>query len=241
MSSVLIGISYGGAHNKGQEAFAPESNWGRADYPDAVRLDGGEHARWLLKATYFYCQFARKHSLPGWDHWRVVVTATGLPSILKVPAGKERDALWEVASLATILSYDENPGHQLGASLCVLQGVEAAAKWGYEYYIHAAEDVIPKPGVLERMVVQLGQGNDYVGSAFPDTRMLISRFFGCRTRALVNCFDPGRVGGYQGLEHYLYALLGKTWSFPDEHYFWTTHRYDEYQRMLLEVQEVEPI
>lgn len=189
--SLLIGISYCGTHNKGEYL----------DSPGAVRVSPVEHAEWLLATVRLWQKLAVDLDRAS----RVVVTATGLPAMLQVTAPGERDVMWAVLDRAIILAHPDNPGHQVGASIALRQGLEAAGYWGYPLYLHTAEDILPWPGSVEKLLAALDGGSDYAGYCWTD--MLNCQFFGCRTAALAGCFDMEGVRNFPGLEHYLHHLL----------------------------------
>lgn len=121
----LVSVSYCAEHRKGGDA------------PGAPHVPPQEHAEWLEQACDLYLSL-------GYD---VVVSCTGYRGILNVeqtPTSHERDVMWRViGKVKAVLGDATNPGHQVGAALCIRQGLEAAGKWGYEYLIHTAEDVLP--------------------------------------------------------------------------------------------------
>lgn len=220
--SVLLGISYNGAHNKGDEMGAPE----------AVMVPPGEHAAWLLASVLHYAGLVEREL-----HRRtrkIVVVASGLKPLLAMNAPGERSAMWVVHADYPVLSDPIAPGHQLGASACLRLGLEAAGTWGFDYYLHTAEDILPRPSAIAAMLAALDAGKDYAGYSWSDC--LNCSFFACRTSALAGCFDREEVKNHRGLEHYLTHLLrdrpleifptGRPGSYL------TTHDYQQYRRWL---------
>lgn len=222
MESVLVGISYNGRHNKGDEEHSSE----------AVRVPPAEHARWLGDSVVLYRAelrpFMRSYAT------KVVVVGCGMKDLLYMDAPGEREAMWAVLRYVPVLSHPEPEGHQVGAATCLRLGLEAAGYWGYEYYLHTAEDILPRPGAVEAMLGALDRGNDYAGYSWSDC--LNCSFFACRTKALAGTFDREKVREYRGLEHYLTALLEGR---PKEIFegggrgkYLTTHDYAQYRRWL---------
>jgi hypothetical protein len=217
---VLIGISYCGTHNKGDEACADS---------EAVWVPPAEHALWLEEAVGLYHRLAMGLTRGS----RVVVTASGLPSVLQVDAPGERDVLWRVMERVTVLHHPSNPGHQVGASICLRQGLECAGYWGYPYYLHTAEDVVPRPGALESLLAALDSSADYAGWCWSD--YLNCAFFACRTAVLAGIFDMEGVRDHVGLEHYLKHLLRdrlQNRGTAGEGRYLTTHDHRQYQSWL---------
>jgi hypothetical protein len=217
--SVLIGISYNGAHNKGDEASSPE----------AVRVPPHEHADWLRLAVERYKGLAL-----GLDRRvRVIVVAAGLPPILEIEDGS-RDLMWEVNQLCTVLFSPRHDGHQVGASTCLRLGLEAAGYWHFGYYLHTAEDILPWPGAVENMLASLDEGNVYAGYSWSDC--LNCSFFATRVNPLAGTFDREGVRGHQGLEHYLTHLLRgypcEVFEGGGKGFYVTTHDYAQFKRWL---------
>lgn len=222
-NDLLIGISYCGTHNKGDALGSPA----------AVMVPPKEHAEWLLAAVDFY----RDLGLKLGRCVRVIVSAVGLPATFDLTAPGERDAMWRVLQDATVISYPHNPGHQVGAALGIRQGLEAAGYWNYPLYLHTAEDVLPWPGAVEKMLAALDKGADYAGFCWTD--MLNCQFFGCRTTAIAGCFDIEAVRGYQGLEHYLNDLFldRPKKVVGGQGYYLTTHDWPQYRSWLTKLPE----
>jgi hypothetical protein len=220
--SVLIGISWCGTHNKGDERSSLT----------AIRYSPEEHLRWLAESVDLHASVANSLGRPS----RVVVTASGYPSILQVPAGPERLLYWEVMERVTFLAHPENLGHQRGAALCIRLGLEAAGYWGYRYYLHTAEDVIPRPGAAAALLEDLDGGLDYASQVRPEGSANCT-FFAARVAPLAARFDIHEVRHYQGLEQYLWSLVrdGRHSPVTDEHHsalYQTTHDHAEYRRWL---------
>lgn len=220
--SLLIGISYCGTHNKGDAVGTPA----------AVMVPPRLHAEWLYDAVSLVYGSSRRMGLP--DRPRLLVSAVGLPPILQITEPGERDALWNVLSVASLLSWPMNPGHQVGASVALRQGLEAAGYWGYEYYLHTAEDILPYPGAVNKMLQALDEGNDYAGFLAGPDGCLNCAFFACRTSYLAGVFDYERVRDFPGLEHYLAHLFeGRPkWVVDARGFYVTTHDYEQYKRWL---------
>ncbi len=210
--NVLVSISYCAMHGKGRD-------------PDvAPRLHGETHARWLLDAVNYY--------LIAFPY--IVVSATAWPGILNVEnstSSCERDVMWEVARRAVILGVPDNPGHAVGAALCIRQGLEAAGKWGYDCLLHTAEDIVPGPLVVARMVAAIEGGAEYVGGRWGVAQdELNTQFFACRPGWLCSQWDSCRVPSYGTIERYMATLLeGKPKHLLDEGYYLHTHDYETWQ------------
>ncbi len=224
---LLIGISYCGTHNKGDEATSS----------DAIRVTPEEHAEWLLASVKFYQRLGVSLERPV----RVIVTAVGLPSLMAIDID-ERNVMWEVSRLATVLSVPENPGHQVGACVALKEGLDAANHWGYPRYFHVTEDVLPWPGVVGKFV-DLLDDNDYVGMRWP-SGVLNLHMIACRSKAFW-AFHPAAVRKYQGIEHYFEALLKDRpikVNATGEGCYITTHDWQQYQSWLKKMpDETNPI
>lgn len=224
-NSVLISISYCCTHHKGRDPN------GSAD------IDGQRHAEWLEQAVDYYIGVANDLDYYSGIAARVIVACTGFPGMLNItnaPGYFERDVMWRIAQRASIIGVPQNPGHQVGAALCIRQGLETAGKWGYDLLIHTAEDVLPRKGVVVQMVEALSRDEllcEYVGEKWGERNdELNSQFFGCRTQSLVGPWDACQVTGAGHIERYLKMLLeGKICAFMTNHYR-TTHDFDEWQR-----------
>lgn len=222
---VLIGISYCGTHNKGS---GPETS-------EAVRVTPRSHAEWLLASVDYWQTFGRTLD----RDFRVIVSAVGLPGMLHITGEGERDIMWLVAQKATIVNWHDNPGHQVGASVAIRQGLECAGYWHYPLYLHTAEDILPLPGAVEMMLAKLDEGKDYAGWVWGHHSSLSSQFFACRTNPLAGIYDIGRVTQFIGLEHYLYDLLKDRpkHEIGAEGYYLTTHDWDQFKRWLVKTPE----
>ncbi len=195
---VLINISYCASHQKGNENNQP--------------VDGAEHAEWLEECVNYHLKwtsdgFVNRTTAPG--YWPIVVSMTGFPGLCHVEAGRERDAYWRIFNheRVRLVTMPQNPSHQVGAAWCIRQGLEMAGKCGYDIMIHTAEDVMPGPGVMLKMVKALAEC-DYVGERWGMAgTQLNSQFFGCRVQSLVPLFDAPNVADHGCLENYLAWLL----------------------------------
>ncbi len=218
--NALVSISYCADHYKG------------ADPERAMRLRGQTHAEWLEDA----CRIYYERGLP------VIVCCTGFRGMLNVevsPQNLERDVMWRIFRKArAIVGVPENPGHQVGAALCIRQGLECASKLGYDLLIHTAEDVLPLPGVLREMQSTISGGSiDYVGSFWgPQRDELNSQFFACRVQSLVGKWDSAAVTGHGCIEKYLASLVRFSRVHHLENYYRSTHDYDEWQRWRKEIE-----
>ena len=166
-------------------------------------MHGQTHAEWLEKAVYMYASLG----------WPVIVSCTDYHGILSVNTSEgdhERGVLWRLIDRGfPIMGESINPGHQVGAALCIRIGLEYAAYCGYDYLIHTAEDVMPEFSVLDRMVKALDEGAHYCGEKWGlDMTELNSQFFACRVRPLVNIWDACAVSGHGCIERYLRACVG---------------------------------
>lgn len=220
MSKTLVSISFYAGHAKGGDNIG--------------YLDGALHAEWLENAVEFWnaeC-FAQRIVAGLWD---VMVACTGFGGILNIEAGRERDAYWRIFPKTWIVGVSNNPGHQVGAALTIRLGLETAAKLGYDYLVHTAEDVIPKRGALAMMIATLDRGYDYVGERWgPQQDQLNSQFFACRAQALVPTWDACAVTGHGCIERYLMAqMAGKRihTNFVGKLYT-HTHDYEDWQRCI---------
>ncbi len=218
-TGAVINVSYCAAHRK---THVPP-------------LHGQLHAEWLEKCV----DNLLKTGLP------VVVSMTGWPGLLNVnvsPDNLERDVMWRVYAKTRFVTVKQDMPHQLGAAWNIRQGLEFAAKMGYDYMIHTAEDVVPHPGKIQEMVGHLERGVHYVCSDWSSDRAdeLNTEFFGCRVHPLVNDFNPYLLGG--GLvERYLYDLLrGKRLHLYKQRPYDTSHDYDQWLAMLSRVERQGP-
>jgi hypothetical protein len=214
-NKVLVNISWCASHHKGANSW-----------DGAQRLHGETHARWLEQAVDFYAG----------QNFPVIVSCTDWRGILNAdvsPGNHERDVLWRVLKKAPIIGMADNPGHQVGAALCIRQGLEAAGKWEYPLLIHTAEDVLPRPGMLDEMLQALDDGCDYSGTHWGSSPPgYNSQFFACRVQALVPYWDSCRVPEQHHLEGYLKHLLeGRPAWLGAERYF-HTHDYALWQAEL---------
>ncbi len=208
----FVNVAWCGEHRKGNENNHP--------------CDPAGHAEWLLECV---------RDLVAVQCHRVVVSMTGFPGMVRVPAGRERDALWQVSRYATLVGVADNPGHQAGAAWCIRQGLEFGGKLGFDYMVHTAEDIVLKKDDVRWVVERLRDGADYVGAAWgPGRDELSSQFFGCRVPHLAAVFDPGKVAAHSHLERYLaHELAGKNVvrvDLPYRH----THDITEWRRFLAE-------
>jgi hypothetical protein len=134
-----------------------------------------------------------------------------------------------------MIGVPENPGHQVGAALCVRQGLECASKLGFLYCLFTAEDVVPVEGSVDWILANLHDGYDYASELWGDGSQLNAQFFGCRVQALVGPFDACQVTGSGCFERYLMSLLAnkrlcvpgnKRWSLYN-----TTHDHSTWVRV----------
>jgi len=210
----LVNISYCCDHAKGAD---PERAW---------HLPAQEHAEWLEKACDLYLD----------DGFDAIVSCTGFHGMINVNNSRtsyERDVMWRIArKVRTIVGCPQNPGHQVGAALCIRQGLEAASKFGYDVMIHTAEDVVPRKHVLGDMTEMCGiVGYRYYGSIWgPKRDQLNAQFFACRVNDLVGPWDAAAVTGYGCIEAYLASLLDFDDCLDVENYYRTTHDHSEWTR-----------
>lgn len=190
MSKTLVSVSFCASHWKGAD---PGTN--------GIRLPGVQHAEWLEDAVCLYLK----------EGWSTIVAATDWKGILEVetrPGNEERDVLWRIlARSVPIVGTVANPGHQVGAALAIRLGLECAARCGYDFLIHTAEDVLPRPGAVRRMVAALEAGDVYVSEPWGAAGQLNSQFFGVRASVLAGPWDACLVPRYGCIERYLGALL----------------------------------
>lgn len=209
----LISVSFCCAHFKGGDGIN--------------QMHGEEHWRWLeecldhLRATY---------NLP------LIVACTGYPGILDVnnsPDDCSRDVAWRIiAKGIPIMGTVHNPGHQVGAAQCIRIGLEYAAKCGYDYLIHTAEDVMPQPGTIAEMIRSLEEGYAYAGQRWGHETgaYLNAQFFGCRVSALVGVWDACRVSEFQHIEGMLRAMIGQqSCRYLPDPVYQTTHQFAEWR------------
>ena len=158
----------------------------------------------------------------------VVVAATDFQGILEVensPSDYSRDVAWRILKRGVmILGTPANPGHQVGAALAIRLGLEAAAKMGYTYLLHTAEDVMPRQAARLKMRRALEEGADYAGEPWlAGPGQLNSQYFACRVDALAGAWDACAVTTDGCIERYLGRLLeGKKVAHVKESYR-TTH------------------
>ena len=194
------------------------------------QLPGPEHAEWLEQAVDYW----REHWFPFGE---LIVCATGWRGITNVrsaPDCHERDVLWRVLRRVDyFIGVPENPGHQIGAALCIRQAIEAAHKWGAERLICTAEDVVPSGviagegrlfGNAASRILDGLEAMDYCGERWGIARTELSaQFFACRPEALVGPFNPADVTGAGCIEAYLAQLLPKDRCCFLEGLYRTTH------------------
>jgi len=215
MASVVVSVSYAMSHRKGTEAAMP--------------MNAQKHAEWLEQAVHWYV----RRGFP------TIVAATGYPGILDVETSsesRERDALWRILRQGVpILGTVHNPGHQVGAALCVRLGLEYAHCCGYDYLIHTAEDILPVPGKITEMLLALEDGYEYAGEAWGEAQdELNAQFFACQAAALVGAWDACRVTGHGHIECYLRDLLaGKPQALLTGTYQ-HTHDYEQWREWLIQ-------
>ncbi len=213
-STALVSISFCAQHNKGAEPWCGEARW----------VHGQHHAEWLEECIDWWGKFSLD----------VIVSATAFPGILNVNQSHgncERDVWWRIFDKARIVSDPNNPGHQVGASLTIRMGLEAAGKLGYPYLIHTAEDVLPNDGVVEEMLDALESGDAYAGEQWgqrPDE--LNSQFFGCYVEALVPRWDHGRVHDHRNLESYMAYMVGDLPKWLSQKHYRTTHDLNKWRQ-----------
>ncbi len=220
MDETVINVSFCAAHRK----------------TGIDNLPGQLHAEWLEKCVDHLIDTT---GLP------VVVSITCWPGLCNVEtseSSKERDVMWRIYAKTRFMTMPHDTGHQLGAAWNIRQGIEFANKLGYKYMIQTAEDCVPKPGSIPKIIKLLEEGHDYVGrrgSGDPNTEVN-SEFFGCRVDALFGPFDPSLLGWGGKLELYFCDLFrGKRCFFygPDEYPYDTSHYYDQWQEMLRRAEE----
>lgn len=192
---VAINLAYCQDHHKGGDRSGT--------------LPGALHARWLEDAVQFYTDLAFRELASRGHRPSLIVSATGFKGWPEVESGEERNALWQVLGAAYFVSMAANPGHQVGAAWCIRLGIEAATHLGFDGMIHTAEDVIPEPEVLARMVERLARGCEYVGEAWgPDRKELNCQFFGCRPQDMMpRDWDPTQLPRHGCIERYMAHFL----------------------------------
>lgn len=202
-------------------------------------LPGAEHAEWLEQAVGFYHERACKELFLQGYSFDLFVSITGFPGWTEIAAGRERDALWRTFKYARFVTMNPNPGHQVGAAWCIRLGLEVAGKLGYDCLIHAAEDVIPGPGVLREMVKVLAESDyEYVGEAWgPERDELNTQFFACKVPWLAGNFDPTKVPAHGHIERYMATLLRQRKVYRRPFAYAHTHDYSDWQRRVKGVLE----
>jgi hypothetical protein len=201
------------------------------------RLHGAAHAEWLARAVTVYRGLMARE-LESWYQTDLFVAVTGWPGWPDVevsPGNPERDWYWQALGRSRFVTMNHNPGHQQGAAWCIRLGLEAAGKLGYDFLVHAAEDVLPFAGTLPRLAQLLAEGYDYAGQSW-NSEELSSQFFACRVPWLAGLFDPGQVGPGNHIERYLGRLhQGRAvCRLPEHSLYRHTHDWDEYRRWLAE-------
>jgi hypothetical protein len=169
---------------------------------DIGHLPSQEHYEWLEDAVNLY-RAAGLHA---------VVCMTGFPGIMEVPISAtdySRDVLWRVyARGVPVVSSAANPGHQHGAAFTIRMALEYAGKCDFGHLIVTAEDVMPRPGAVGRMLDALEQGADYAGEIWGVHRdEANAQFWACRVQALVPAWDHCRATERGWIERYLKHLL----------------------------------
>jgi hypothetical protein len=207
---VLVNVSWCGEHWKGGNLTSVPQ------LPGEVVLTGPAHAEWLERALRLL-----RAEMPS--EWELAVSATGFPGICQAEPG-EQAALWRAFPLARWVTMAENPGHQPGAAWNIRQGLKCAEALGCVYMIHTAEDVLPRPGTMTRLVQALEEGRlDYAGTGWragvpghdgaavsgDGSTDLNAQFFACRVAALVGRYDPRDVEKDGSVEKHLARLLDR--------------------------------
>ena len=224
----LISISYCAEHYKGGDRIN--------------RMNGQRHAEWLAAAVALYDDIAPVEVYLNYDDdFDIIVSCTGFPGILNVeqtPDSCERDVMWDVINgVKCIVSVPDNPGHQVGAALCIRMGLEAAHKWGYECLIHTAEDVVPRRGALAGMVRAIKEGVSYAGEMWGvEQDELNSQFFACRVNDLVGPWDACAVPGHGHIERYLRDLLADRQKYLKRDQYRTCHDFAQFRQWVQEEQ-----
>ena len=117
-----------------------------------------------------------------------MVSAIGWQGLGAVDSQKERSVLMDAFDQAGLASVPYNPGHQRGALLAIRLGAEWAAARGIPFLVHSAEDVVPWPNTMQKMIQLFRNGYDYVGSWYcdpPQYDMVNTQFFGAKTDLLL--------------------------------------------------------
>jgi hypothetical protein len=205
----MINVSFCSSHRKGGDA------------PESPFLDGELHWRWLEEALVFL------ESQAPWDIFVSVIGFTGFEH-------HKHTAIWRIfdRDAVRLLFSPANPGHQQGAALAIWLGLEAAHHLDYKYMVHTAEDIVPDPGAMMKMVEWMdGSHVDYIGEAWGWSRTELSaQFFACRVEALRPVFDPGQVLAHGYIERYLRDKLANNPKEFTENMFRHTHSFEEWQR-----------
>jgi hypothetical protein len=189
------------------------------------------HAQWLWECV---------EHLDKTTDSLLAVSMSSFKGMLHVRAGAERDYLWKVWDKAKIIHIHDNPGHHQGCCWAIRMGLEAAAKTGIEYMLHTAEDVVPHPGAIDRLMMKLIlDGYDYSGMPWGvHNEFLNAQFFACRVQAIVAQFDQCQVTGDVHSEKYLKRMFEgkKIWTESSHYCYWHSHDYHEWKKFLERVQ-----
>jgi hypothetical protein len=232
---VLVNISWCGEHLKGGDRPSMQQ------IPGAVEVSGATHAEWLERALRLL-----RAELPS--RWELAVSATGFRGICQAEPG-EQAALWRAFPLARWVTTAKNLDHQLGAAWNIRQGLKCAEALGCVYMIHTAEDILPWPGALTRLVQVLDAGDyDYAGTGWlpgvpghdggavtgDGSKALNTQFFACRVAALADRYEPEGVRADSVEEHMARLLVGHQKFVEDTRPYQTTHKYEEWRAWAVE-------
>src|SRR6185312_4318638 len=125
MPNTVVNISFCGDHYKGGDGIN--------------RQHGQQHWEWLEECILLV------EKLCSWPIFCSITGYRGFEQVEQSAGNSERDVLWRIFARPRVrlVTMAANPGHQVGAGWCIRLGLEAAAKTGYEFMVHMAEDIVP--------------------------------------------------------------------------------------------------
>jgi hypothetical protein len=100
----------------------------------------------------------------------------------------ERMLSWELLKKATVISTNDNPGHQQGACWTVRYAMEFAGYMGYDYMFYTADDIVfDNPTVVEDTITTMIENElGYIGSTWGGGGDLSTQIFGIKVSDFVD-------------------------------------------------------
>ena len=128
---------------------------------------------------------------PGW-FYPAIVSATGF-SLFDIVDKEARDIACEIWSKSKILTTLNNPGHQVGAFVCIRQGLLACRALGATYMISYGDDIIPTyvDDADRRLNRICEQGADWSSTKFADNCQINTQVFICKVDSLLPYINLG--------------------------------------------------